>query len=156
MSDYDIRTIGSDIAIALRTALLDRSADGLADRTPGDDSPTARHIGAYYEGTLVGVASIHPQSMPGGYTAGAWRLTGVAVEHGHRGYGVGSLLVGKVLEHAASADSRVVWCFAPAGAFGFFQRHGFNRSGEPMESAEGGPQYLLFAEVGPLRRSWAL
>ena len=155
MSDYDIRTVEMADVVELRAAILDPRRTGRAGTTPGDEHPSARHVGAFRDEALVGVGSIHPEGMPGGHKTGAWRLTGVAVEHGHRGLGVGALLVERCLEHAAGLEAKVVWCLAPAGAYGFFERYGFRRAGDPIDSTEG-PQYLLYAEMGPLRRSWAL
>lgn len=113
-------------------------------------------MAAFHDETAVGVASIHPQGMPGGYKTHAWRLTGVAVEFGHRGVGVGALLVERCLEHAADMDAQVAWCLAPAGVFGFFEQLGFRRSGDPIDDPERGPHYLVYQELGPLTRSWAL
>lgn len=155
MSDYDIRTSDLGSVMPLRVALLD-PAHRDPDPSAGDEHPSARHVGAFHEDRLVGVASIHPQGMPGGYKTNSWRLVGVAVDHGHRGVGVGALLVERCLEHASGLDAKVAWCLAPAGAFGFFERLGFRRSGDPIDDPDRGPHYLLFCELGPVKRSWAL
>lgn len=156
MADYDIRTIDLDGVIALRTALLDPERNGHAEASAGDEHPTARHVGAFHDDRLVGVASIHPQGMPGGYKTNSWRLTGVGVDFGHRGGGVGALLVERCLEHASEREGRITWCLAPAGTFGFFERLGFRRSGDPIDDPTRGPHYLLYQELGPLSHSWAI
>ena len=155
MAGYEIRTVDMSTIAALRSALLD-PGNARIDVGPGDEHEAARHVGVFHDGVLVGVASIHPQAMPGALTAGAWRLSGVAVEHGHRGRGNGALLVERCLEHAAESDATAVWCVAPAAAFGFFERLGFGRHGDPMDGPVGGPRYLLQRRVQQLRRSWAL
>ena len=156
MSGYDIRTVDLGAIVEFRTALLDPSGTGLADPRPGDEHPAARHVAAFFDGVVVGSSSIHPQGMPGGFQMDAWRLAGVAVEYGHRGAGLGALLVERCLEHAAESGAKAVWCQVPAGTYGFFQRLGFGRSGDPVDDPQQGPQYLLVREVRPLRRSWAL
>lgn len=154
MAGYEIRTVDFETIAGLRSALLDPSGSGHAGA--GDEHPAARHVGAFHGGTLIGVASVHPQGMPGGYTTDAWRLTGVAVDHGHRGAGHGLALVERCLEHAAESGAKAIWCLAPAGAFGFFERLGFGRSGDPVDEPDRGPHYLLYQQVKPLRRDWAL
>jgi N-acetylglutamate synthase-like GNAT family acetyltransferase len=156
VTNYEIRTVDFDTVGDLRAALLDPARTGHATATAGDEHPSARHVAAFTDGSLVGVATIHPQGMPGGIKMDAWRLTGVAVEFGHRGGGAGALLVERCLEHAAEAGAKTVWCLAHAGAFGFFERLGFGRSGDPIDDPDLGPQYLLSQQVRPLRRNWAL
>lgn len=155
MPEYSIRPVSVDVVLSLRGPLLDPEHPEPAAATPGDEHAAARHFGAYREDALVGVASIHPQGMPRGFQEGAWRLTGVAVEHGHRGCGVGAHLAEAALRHAEEMGSKIVWCLAPTGAKGFFARCGFESAGDEAEGDAEGP-HLLFARVGPLRRSWAL
>lgn len=154
MSEFQVRSVDSEAVAALRNAVISRYTDA-AGSTAGDDAPLASHVGAFREEDLVGVGSIHPEAMPDGFRVGAWRLHGLAVEHGFRGRGIGSMLVERLLEHAAANEARGAWCLAPAGAFGFFERYGFRRAGPPIEREPGGPHYTLFVQLGPLRRSWA-
>lgn len=154
MSEYEIRTIDAGSAIDLRTALL-RGEVGPSGPEAADRSEGALHVGGFRGETLLGVASLHPQAMPGSHQVGAWRLRAVAVEHGHRGRGLGALLVERCAEHVALQDAAVLWCYTPAGSFGFFERQGFARHGDPID-LDKAPFYLAYAEVAPLDRSWAL
>ena len=154
MSDYDIRIVPVADVLDLRTALLLRHHPG-SPSASGDDHTAAFHVAAYYDETQVAVGSIHPEPMPDGYKTDSWRIHDLAVDHGHRGVGVGAMLLERCLEHAVGFEARVVWCLAPAGAFGFFERYGFQRTGDPIDASTG-PQYLLFAQLGPLRRSWSI
>lgn len=154
MSDYDLRTVADVDVHDLRQALMLRHGTA-SPSIPGDDHPAALHVAAYRDEIQVAVASTHPEPMPDGYRTGAWRLHNIAVDHGHRGVGVGALLVERCLEHAAGHEARAAWCMAPAGAFGFFERYGFVRTGDPIAD-DAGPHYLLFAPLGPLRRSWSI
>ena len=154
LSNYDIRIVAAVDVLELRAALLLRHRTG-SPSVAGDEHPTACHVAAHRDEMPVGIGSIHPEPMPDERRSGTWRLHGVAVDHGHRGMGVGALIVELCLEHAAGHDGRSAWCVAPAGAFGFFERYGFRRSGDPIDDRDG-PQYMLFAELGPLRRSWSI
>lgn len=155
MSDYEIDVIEAAEARPLRRALLygDRPVTD-ADH-PGDTHPSARHLGAFKDGVLVGTATIHPQPMPGATRMGAWRIRDIAVEHGHRGRGVGALLLERVLEHASHHEGAVAWATVRASAYGFFERYGFLRSGSPIDDPQEGPQYLMHATIRPLHRSWS-
>jgi predicted N-acetyltransferase YhbS len=154
LSDYGIEIVTAADVLDLRCALLHRHLVG-SPVVAGDQHPDAYHVAAYRDENQVAVGSIHPEPMPEGYQTAAWRLHGVTVEHGHRGVGVGALIVERCLDHAVGQEARVVWCVAPAGTFGFFERYGFQRTGDPIDDSAG-PQYKLFVELGSPRKSWAL
>jgi GNAT superfamily N-acetyltransferase len=156
VSDYEVKTIEPAEARPLRRALLHPVAPVEAVEYEADTHPSARHVGAFKDGVLVGIATIHPQPMPSGSGMGAWRLRDVAVEHGHRGRGVGAWLVERCLDHAAATGGTVAWCAARASAFGFFDHLGFRRVGGPIDDPDEGEQYLVYAELGPIDRDWKL
>ena len=154
MSDYAIEIVTAADVVDLRTALLLRHRGG-SPLVAGDEHPDACHVAAYRDGKQVGIGSIHPEPMPDGYGTAAWRLHGVTVDHGHRGAGVGALIVERCLDHASGQEASAVWCVAPAGTFSFFERYGFQRFGDPIDDSDG-PQYKLFVELEPPRKSWAI
>jgi hypothetical protein len=39
----------------------------------------------------------------------------------------------------------LAWCNARAGSFGFYERFGFRRDGEPFELPDIGPHYRMFS-----------
>lgn len=156
MSDYEIQEIEAAEARPLRRALLYPSAPPERADDPGDTAPSVLHLGAFKDGVLVGVATINPQPMPQATRTGAWRVRDMAVDHGHRGKGVGALMLERLLEHAADHEGAVVWASVRMPAFGFFERYGFTRSGSPVDDPDEGPSYLVHRRVQPMTRSWAL
>ena len=156
MSDYEIHSIEPAEARPLRRALLHPTLPPAGVDYQFDHDPAALHVGAFKDGVLVGIASVHPQPVPGSPDVGAWRLRDIAVERGHRGRGVGAWLLERCLEHVATKSGTTIWCTTRVGAFGFFERMGFSRQGPPMDDPEEGPQYTVSAMVPPLERSWRL
>lgn len=156
MSDYELQRIEAAEARPLRRALLHPSLPLAAVDYQADSHPSALHVGAFKDWVLVGIATVHPQPMPSAIRTGAWRIRDIAVEHGHRGRGVGAWMLERCLEHAATAEGQVAWCTARAGAYGFFERLGFKRAGAAIDDPEDGPHYLLYRELGPVSRSWAI
>jgi len=149
MSEFEVRVIAPQDTYELRRALL-RPHQRLNEMTwPADEHPDTLHAGGYRGESLVGIGTIHLQSMPGSTEAESWRLRGLAVDHGHRGYGLGAMLLHDLIEHAATAAGRMVWANATATSFGFFEHHGFRRRGEPFELPEIGPHYVVYAEIPP-------
>jgi GNAT superfamily N-acetyltransferase len=149
VTEYRVADADLPIVQQLRVALVRHGPVG------GDTDPAAGHCAAYRDGVVIGVASIHPEAMPGTTDERAWRVHGIAVEHGHRGGGVGSSLLERCLLHASTRNASTVWCRAPAGVFGFLDRHGFARTGDPSVGPDG-PEYVMYRELGSVRRSWAI
>jgi len=156
MADYELQTIAPAEARPLRRALLHQLLPTAAVDYQSDHDPESLHIGAFKDGALVGVASVHPQAMPNSPEPAAWRIRDIAVERGHRGRGVGAWLLERCLEHASTRSGSVIWCTTRVAAYGFFERMGFSRAGPPIEDPDEGPQYTVYAEVPPLERSWRL
>ena len=148
MSEYEVRVIAPSDTYELRRALL-RPHQRLNEMTwPADEHPDSLHVGGYRGENQAGIGTIHRQAMPGVSEPEAWRVRAIAVDYGHRGYGLGATILNRLIEHAAVSGGRVVWANATAASFGFFEHHGFRRRGEPFELPEIGPHYVVFAEIG--------
>ena len=145
MSEFAVRPVPGDDIVDLRLALLRGLASGDDGFWSGDDQRDTLHVGGYRDGALVGFATIVRQRAPGITEPNAWQITEIAVDHGHRGYGLGGQMLRRCLEHAAARNARIAWCRIPAGAYGFFQHFGFQRRGQPFEDPAGGPRYLMAA-----------
>lgn len=149
MSEYQVRPVAAADIVGLTEALM-RATDARRDAAWGDESPgDTLHVGGYRDHKLVGFATIERQRAPESEEPQAWRIRGIGVEHGHRGYGLGGLLLHRCLDHATARGARLVWCRIPAGAYGFFEHVGFRRRGQPFELPGGGPHYLVVAEFAP-------
>jgi GNAT superfamily N-acetyltransferase len=148
MSSIQIRLITAEETIPLRWAIL---RAGLARETsvfPNDEAPTSRHFGAFVDGEMVGVATIHRAPVPeDGSDVAAYQVRGMATVEKVRGLGVGGLLLGGCLEAARQAGARVVWCNARIPAAGFYARHGFVQQGDVFDIPTAGPHCVMTREV---------
>ncbi|MFH1330672.1 MAG: GNAT family N-acetyltransferase [Actinomycetota bacterium] len=149
MAEFEVRAAEAEQVRELRRALLRPHQQVEELVYTGDDHPEALHLGGFRHAKMVGIASIMPRLMPGHPERAAWRVRGMAVDHGHRGYGLGGRLLGACLDHAAAHGGRLVWCNARAGSFGFYERYGFRRDGEPFELPDIGPHYRMFTLIAP-------
>ncbi len=145
MSEFAVRPVLAEETRGLRSALLRGLADDEDAVWSAGEARDTLCVGGYRDGALVGFATIVRQRVPGIPEANAWRIREIAVDHGHRGFGLGGQMMRRCLEHAAARNARLAWCRVPAKAFGFFQHLGFQRSGDPFEHPGGGPHYLMVA-----------
>jgi GNAT superfamily N-acetyltransferase len=144
MSPFEIRAITAEDTLDLRLAIL---RPGLPRETaifPGDDAPTSHHYGAYLDGRLVGVATMHyaplldrPDFDP------AYQIRGMAIVDEVRGQGAGGALLTKCLDEAKRAGAHWVWCNARTPAAGFYSRHGFQVQGGIFDVPNAGPHYRM-------------
>ncbi len=147
MGEFEIYAVDVEQIRPLRRALL-RPHQGVEQLVyPGDDAPCALHVGGYRHGHLVGIASVFPRPLPGRPGPDVWQVRGMAVEYGHRGHGLGGLMLHRCIEHARAEGGRVVWCNARAGSLGFYRRYGFRREGDPFELPDIGPHYRMFLDI---------
>jgi GNAT superfamily N-acetyltransferase len=115
----------------LRGAVLRPGRPPEASVLPGDDHPLSRHAAIIVDGAPVSVGSILPEAPPWEpELQGAWRLRGMATRDGMRSGGLGSAVLGALLEHARRQDGRFIWCAARVGAQPFYERFGFSTRGD--------------------------
>lgn len=136
-----VRTISPADSADLRRRVLRGGRDV---PLPGDEAP-AFHVGAYDGAgdgwSLVGTGNIRLDSQLGSETW--WRVRGMATEPDARGAGVGSAVLGALLDHARQHGGGGVWLNARTPARSFYERHGFSVQGEVWDEPEIGPHVLM-------------
>ena len=144
MSPLEIRAITAEETLDLRHAILRAGLPRETAIFPGDESATSRHFGAYLDGRLVGVATIHfaplldrPDFDP------AYQLRGMATSEEARGQGIGSALLAACVEEAVRHGGQWIWCNARTPAAGFYGRHGFKVQGGIFDIPNAGPHYRM-------------
>lgn len=148
MSDLEIRRISAEETLDLRNAIL---RPGLPRETaifPGDEKESSRHFGAFLDGRLVGVATMHdvplldrPDFDP------AYQLRGMATVEEARGQGVGSALLAACVEEAVQRGAQWMWCNARTPAAGFYAGHGFKTQGGIFDIPMAGPHYRMIRSL---------
>jgi len=101
---------------------------------PNDKALTTFHLGAFFYGQLIGIASIYYEahnSLNIPLVNHAYRLRGMAVDKEYRNMDVGKKLVNnaetRILE---SCDKALLWCNARELAIGFYKKLDFEEHGE--------------------------
>lgn len=135
-----------DAILELRTRVL-RPAQfeqGERARWDGDlDEGTLHYAGFGERGEVLGCASFlevpWPSFLdPSGKDDLTLRLRGMAIAESCRNQGLGAWFLSDMLSDLALAKSpiRVVWCNAREAARSFYERGGFEVSGEPFDLPE--------------------
>jgi GNAT superfamily N-acetyltransferase len=155
-----VERIASAASYPLRHAVLRPHLGIEAVLWEGDDEPDTATFGAVDRGSgeIIGVATVFPEAAPfGPEVAGlgarrgvepaTWRLRGMATREDLRGQGVGSRVLGAVVDHVASRGGLLVWCNARVGAIAFSERAGFSTYGEEWVLPSVGPHVVMWRRV---------
>jgi GNAT superfamily N-acetyltransferase len=104
----------------------------LRDSTPsddvvfeGDDLDSTVHLGAEVDGALVAISTWVSRPYPDRPGDIGFQLRGMATEPGHRGKGLGAVLLEAGIERCRTAGASVVWARARDAALPFYIRYGF-------------------------------
>jgi GNAT superfamily N-acetyltransferase len=140
----EIRPITAEETIPLRHAVLRAGLPRATAIFPGDEAASSRHFGAFVEGQLVGVATIHfaplldrPDFDP------AYQVRGMATAEDMRGQGVGTALLEACIAEAVRCGGQWIWCNARTPAAGLYSRHGFKVQGGIFDIPTAGPHYRM-------------
>lgn len=144
MSVFEVRLITAEETLPLRHALLRAGLPRETAIFPGDDAESSRHFGAFFEGKLVGVATIHfvplldqPDFDP------AYQVRGMATAAEMQEQGAGRALLEACAAAAREAGAQWLWCNARTPALGFYTRHGFKTTGGIFEIQNAGPHVRM-------------
>jgi len=144
MSTFEIRRITAEETIPLRHAILRAGLPRETAIFPGDEAKTSLHFGAFADGQLVGVATMHfvPLLDRPDFDA-AYQVRGMATAPEARGLGAGRALVEACIAAARDAGAQWLWCNARTPAAGFYARHGFKTTGGVFEVHTAGPHVRM-------------
>jgi GNAT superfamily N-acetyltransferase len=142
-----IRQISAVETQPLRKAVL-RPHHNLKELNyPGDDLPETAHMGAFLDGELVGVATVHRESSPGKSNDGAWRVRGMAVTPRLQRQGIGRSLLHACVDYASHHGGTRVWFSARTLAVPFYEKFGFRTRGEEFDIPTVGPHYIMYRDM---------
>lgn len=111
---------------------------------PLDHEPDSYHVGYYQNGQIIGIGSVHRESLPQQNDPNTWRIRGMAVLDIVRGQGIGGHILTELIQYAASQSTPgTIWCNGRLPASNFYRRHGFQTDGQVFELPKIGP-HLLF------------
>ena len=107
-----IKRIAASETIALRDIVLRPGLPAGGSHYPGDDASDTLHLGAYAsrDNTLLAVATLCREPMPGEDSVTSWRLRGMATLPEYRGRGFGKQLAHRCITYADKQGSTLVWC----------------------------------------------
>lgn len=115
----------------------------------GDDHALSLHAGAFYQGELIGIASVSPEDCVAAPGRPGWRLRGMAALPTFQRRGYGAALIAFCVAHIIRHGGEVLWCNGRTSAMSFYNALGFVAYGEEFETPGTGPHYVFWRDVMP-------
>ena len=110
---------------------------------PLDWHAEALHLGAFVDGTLVGICSIYPENPQEQVDSSTYRIRSLATLIKYRGRGIGRCLIEECIAHAKRKGARFIWCNARGKAAPFYAKCGFIKEGNPLSLPGVGPHFFF-------------
>ncbi|MGI9079952.1 MAG: GNAT family N-acetyltransferase [Acidimicrobiales bacterium] len=147
-SVVEVATITAEQTRPLRHLILRPTQPAENTEYPGDHDPDTRHLGAFDQRRLVGIASLYKEPRIDGLADG-WRLRGMATATEARRRGAGRALLGACRDHVAVAGGGELWCNARIAAVEFYVTAGFEAVGDEFDVEDIGPHVVMRTGVAP-------
>jgi GNAT superfamily N-acetyltransferase len=113
----------------------------------GDHDELTFHLGAFVDKKLVSVASFYFEKHPAFSEAYQYRLRGMATLPEYQGQGYSSALLRTAFPVIKQNQCSLLWCNAREKALGFYQKVGFNATGELFGIPNIGKHMLMSVRI---------
>ncbi len=149
MDPFKLQVLVTDVAaiLPIRTKVLrPHFESGQLAHFDGDEDEDTFHVGAQFDGAIVGCASFMKRNAPEGAT-GEYQLRGMAVDTKLQGRGIGNRIVDVALTELGLRGATGVWCNAREAAVEFYKRTGFQIASDEFQIEGIGPHFVMCRPV---------
>ena len=142
-----IKTISSKNTLHIRQLVL-RPGKNLDECIfEKDNEPGNFHLGAFEEGTLMGIVSLMGNENPAFKENHQFQLRGMAVLPQFQNRKIAKNLLKAAEEKLSLQKTEILWCNARETAVGFYAKHNFEPFGELFEIPTVGPHVVMFKKL---------
>ncbi|MCY9209207.1 GNAT family N-acetyltransferase [Bacillus subtilis] len=143
----EVKTISAEDTYEIRHRILRPHQSIEQCKYEEDHANGSFHLGAFFEGKLISIASFSPQSQPLITESPAYRLRGMATLEGYRDQKGGSTLIKHAEEKLAENGVQAVWCNARSHVKGYYSKLGWEELGEPFEIPGIGTHIIMYKKL---------
>jgi len=142
-----VREITSTEIIPIRHHVLRQGKPIETCYFEGDNSPTTFHLGLYYYGELIGIASYMNNSNNNFEDKNQYQLRGMAILQQFQGKKLGNVILEKGIQLLKQKNVSTLWCNARENATNFYSKSSFNISGKPFDIPHIGTHYVMYKNI---------
>lgn len=113
-------------------------------RFEGDDLPSTVHFGIFDREILIGVLSLFDASNIGIAAETQLQFRGMAVLASYQNKGIGAILMEFAENQIKAKSGAIIWLNAREKALTFYEKMGYQKTGEPFIIGDIGIHYVMY------------
>lgn len=141
---YTLKKITALETYPLRHAILRKGEPIEKCIYPNDNSLSTLHFGLFENSVLVGIVSVFQTQKELFDDEKQFQIRGMAVLEEHQKKGYGAALIQHAVTYLQKEENFLIWFNARIIALGFYEKLGFEKTGEPFEIEPVGIHYIMF------------
>ncbi|RTY87536.1 GNAT family N-acetyltransferase [Flavobacterium sp. GT3R68] len=142
-----IKEIAASETFSVRHPVLRQGKPIESCRFDNDELPTTHHFGLFINHNLVGAISVFEKRHPLFTDERQFQIRGMAVLEDQQKKGLGESLMKYAEESVKTRNGKLIWFNARITAVGFYQKLGYEITGEAFEITDVGTHYVLFKRM---------
>jgi GNAT superfamily N-acetyltransferase len=145
-----VEQVQASVVLLLRQRVLRPGALAPHSAYDADDDPRTVHLAARVggaAGAVVAVGTALVESPPWDERTASWRIRGMATDERWRRRGLGSRILGALLDEVAVRGGALVWCTARLPARSLYARAGFTPRGALYGVPGLGPHVVMWRSL---------
>ncbi|PHS05803.1 MAG: hypothetical protein COA88_11625 [Kordia sp.] len=143
----NVKEISTEETIAIRHQVLRQGKPIESCSFEGDNLATTFHLGLYYYGELIGVATFIKNAHHDFNENFQFQLRGMAILQQFQGKRLGNVLLEKGLQQLKQLHANLLWCNARENAANFYSKFGFSTYGKPFDIPNIGKHYTMIKNI---------
>ncbi|KAB2334528.1 GNAT family N-acetyltransferase [Cytobacillus depressus] len=143
----EVRKITPEMTYSLRHTVLRPHQTIEHSKFDTDHEDNAFHIGAFYQGRLISVASFIADKNPDFPIERQYRLRQMATLEEYRMLGAGRAIVNYAENLIKEQGIDFIWCKARTSVEGYYNKLGFNIHGEVFDYPPIGPHIVMYKKL---------
>lgn len=143
----EIKKIHPEMTYMLRKTVLRPDQPMEDSMYDSDYKEDTFHVGAFFEGRLISVASFVVDRNPNFTVNKQYRLRQMATMEGYRKLGAGKAVVQFAEELIKEKEINFIWCKGRTSVKGYYNKLGFKEYGEVFDYPPIGPHIVMFKEL---------
>ncbi len=141
---FQIKKITASETYPLRHAILRQNEPIEKCIYPYDTEATTLHFGLFANQLLVGIVSIFETKKDLFEDVKQFQIRGMAVLESHQKKGYGAALIEHAVDYLQKEKEFLIWFNARIIALGFYEKLGFEKTGNAFEIVPIGMHYIMF------------
>jgi len=147
---FEVKLINPEMTYSLRHRIL-RPNQSIEDcKYSTDHEEGAFHVGAFYKGKLISIASFCMENYPEFPQKVQYRLRAMATVEEFRKKGAGRKIVNFAENIIKEKGVELLWCKGRIDAKGYYEKLGFKPHGEVFDYPPLGPHIIMYKQLSKI------